>query len=301
MIGSIEMRSLAVGVALVMTLCLFPKEKSYGQLVAGEPAPAFSLKSTKGISHEIAELTQRPLNILFFFDADSKSSRESLAALVGILNEYQTEGLAVWGITQSSKEAVQNLKIQIPVLLDDSDVNHLYHADFLLPAFYVIGPDLKIIDVYQGGGKTTEIQLRSLLRDKLISPEQKEKLFQQHKLSGIQAFRDKQYELAYRELDHALSLRKDRECHLYLSYTLIELKQETKIEAALEDGIRVYADDVRFYQIYVRYLLAHDQTQKALNVLEAALNVKPDDMNLRYLKDFALLSLQESGPSSKDQ
>lgn len=295
------MRSFAVSIALVIILCMFPTEKTYCQLMVGEQAPAFSLKSTEGKSHEIAELAQRPLNILFFFDAESKSSRESLAVLVRILNEYQTEDLAIWGVTQSSKAAIQNLGVQIPVFLDTSDVSHLYQAEFILPTFYVLGPDLKIIYIYQGGGKTTEILLRKLLAGKLTSPNQKEELFQQHKNAGIQAFRDKRYELAYRELDNALSLKMNRECYLYLAYTLIELKQETKIEATLENGIRLYPDDVRFYQIYGRYLLAHDQTQKAITVLEAALKVNPDDMNLRYLKDFALLSNQQDKPLPTDQ
>ena len=85
--------------------------------------------------------------------------------------------MAVWGITRSSREAAveftNQANLTFPVLLDASDVSDLYQARLILPTVCILGPELKALDYFQGGGKTTEIMLvrlaeRTLQRKKTM-------------------------------------------------------------------------------------------------------------------------------------
>ncbi|MBI5895017.1 MAG: tetratricopeptide repeat protein [Desulfobacterales bacterium] len=145
----------------------------HGQMKAGEAAPLFVLKSSQGKSFELASMQEQPMLILYFFDVASRPSQEGLLSLDKLAKKYKDAELAVWGITRSDAGQVSQFLSQtqlgFPVLIDDGKVADQYAARIILPTACIVGPDLKLLDYFQGGGKTTESLLVTLAERKLQS------------------------------------------------------------------------------------------------------------------------------------
>ena len=148
---------------LMATGILFGNKVCYGQMISGQGAPVFSTQDLKGQTLDLSQMKGRPMGILYFFDVDSRPSQEGLLSLNQLAKQYKEADLVVWAITVSQKEKVDRFMastgITFPVLLDRSNISDLYQARFILPTVCIIGPNLKILDYYQGGGKTTETML----------------------------------------------------------------------------------------------------------------------------------------------
>ncbi len=151
---------------------------SHGQPTTGQPAPSFTLQDTAGTSFDLSQIADNNLIILYFFDADSRPSQEGLLNLDQLRKQYKDADLTVWGITLSPPEKTEKflnlIKPDFPVLLDSGKVSAAYQASLVLPSVCIIGPGLKVLDYFQGGGKTTEIMLmrvaeRQLQRRQTIS------------------------------------------------------------------------------------------------------------------------------------
>jgi tetratricopeptide (TPR) repeat protein len=144
---------------------------SYGQLTSGQSAPRFSLEDLKGKRHDLSQMQDQPMLILYFFDIESRPSQEGLLTLNELAERYRDIELAVWAITVSSKEKVDEFmtrtKLHFPVLLDRSGVSNFYYAQVILPTVCTLGPGLKVLDYFQGGGKTTEMMLVRLAEREL--------------------------------------------------------------------------------------------------------------------------------------
>ena len=129
----------------------------------GRPGPDFTLNDTKGNPFVLSALANHQMAVLYFFDAASRPSQEGLAYLDSLKKRFSDNNLVVWAITMSPTDAVARYINQaaptFPVLLDPGAVSDLYAAKAILPTVYVTGPDHKVLDVFQGGGKTTEILL----------------------------------------------------------------------------------------------------------------------------------------------
>jgi tetratricopeptide (TPR) repeat protein len=71
--------------------------------------------------------------------------------------------MTVWAITLSPREKVakfvESSGLLFPALLDIAKVSDLYQARQILPTVCIIGQGLKVLDSFQGGGKTTETML----------------------------------------------------------------------------------------------------------------------------------------------
>lgn len=136
---------------------------SLAQVKPGQKAPTFALKDLKGRTHDLARVKDRPLTVLYFFDGESRPSQEGLISLNGIFALHKGSGLSVWAITNTPRAKVEGFAkasgLLFPVLLDASDVGVLYKARAILPTVVVVGPGLKVLDLFQGGGKTTETML----------------------------------------------------------------------------------------------------------------------------------------------
>jgi tetratricopeptide (TPR) repeat protein len=145
--------------------------ESHAQLKSGQEAPLFALKSSQGESYELAQMKDQPMVILYFFDVDSSSSQEGLLHLDKLAKQYKDADLVVWGVTRSGQGGVKGFlnktKLTFPVLLDNGKVSDIYSARLILPTVCIIGPDLKLLDYFQGGGKTTENMLVTLAQRKL--------------------------------------------------------------------------------------------------------------------------------------
>ncbi len=157
------MKKLYLIVLMVSVILLTWAVSGHGQPVTGDIAPAFTLEDISGKKLDLAEMNEQPMLILYFFDAESKPSQQGLLDIDQLVKQYREANIAVWGITMSPKETANSFfevtKPGFPVLLDDSAVSDLYSAKLVLPTICVLGPNLKVLDYFQGGGKTTEIML----------------------------------------------------------------------------------------------------------------------------------------------
>jgi tetratricopeptide (TPR) repeat protein/peroxiredoxin len=141
------------------------------QISPGDLAPNFSLEDLSGQVRDLSQMRERPMIILYFFDVDSRPSQEGLLSLDKLAQEYKRTDLTVWAITRSSKAKVVDFttgtSLTFPVLLDSAGVSDLYEARFILPTVCIIGPGLKVLDYFQGGGKTTQVMLVRLAEREL--------------------------------------------------------------------------------------------------------------------------------------
>jgi tetratricopeptide (TPR) repeat protein len=146
-------------------------EPGYGYLSFGQIAPSFSLKDLKDQTYDLTQMKERPMIVLYFFDVDSKPSKDGLLSLNQLAKQYKGGELTVWAITLSPKEKVSSFvsanRIGFPVLLDKSGISNAYQAHLILPTVCIVGPGLKILNYIQGGGKTSEIMLVSLAEREL--------------------------------------------------------------------------------------------------------------------------------------
>jgi len=149
----------------------------HAQLTSGQIAPVFSLKDFKGNTYDLSRMKDHPMIILYFFDVESRPSQQGLLNIDQLSKQYKDANLMVWGVTRSSADKVNKfittVQPSFPVLMDTSGVSDLYHARLILPTICILGPDLKLLDYFQGGGKTTEVMLlrlaeRELQRNQII-------------------------------------------------------------------------------------------------------------------------------------
>jgi len=156
---------------VVITVGLACMGMGYAGLAAGDPAPGFKLNDINGRSYDLAVIKDQPMVILYFFDVASRSSQEGLLNLDSLAKKYEDADLMVWAIAVSSREKiarfVSRTRPVFPVLLDKGTVSDLYHARQVLPTVCILGPGQKMLDYFQGGGKTTEIMLVRLAERKL--------------------------------------------------------------------------------------------------------------------------------------
>ncbi len=147
----------------ILAMILGGNKIGHCQLSPGQEAPQFSLKDLSGKVHDLSRTKARSMIILYFFDIDSRPSQEGLLSLNRLAKRFKGTDLTVWAITRSSKEKVTRFQARsalvFPVLLDSSDVSDRYGARLVLPTVCIIGPGSKILDHFQGGGKTTQVML----------------------------------------------------------------------------------------------------------------------------------------------
>ncbi|MHC1742533.1 MAG: tetratricopeptide repeat protein [Syntrophobacteraceae bacterium] len=152
----------AVGLAAIL-LVASGSPWAHARPGSGQTAPSFALKDLQGKTHDIASLKARPMTVLYFFDAESKPSQEGLVSLAQVAGRFKDSDLTIWAVTLSPQEKAAEFAgssgLSLPVLLDKGSVSELYDAQAVLPTVCIIGPDLKVLDFVQGGGKSTEIIL----------------------------------------------------------------------------------------------------------------------------------------------
>jgi tetratricopeptide (TPR) repeat protein len=163
--------SLFTYVFVVLAITIVGVGLCFGQLSAGKAVPAFALKDLQGKAYDLSTIKDKPMVIIYFFDVESRPSLEGLLSIDDLSKQYKNDDLMVWGITSSPKEKVANFIARtqptFPVLFDTAGVSDLYQARLILPTICILGPELKMLDFFQGGGKTTEVMLVRLAERKL--------------------------------------------------------------------------------------------------------------------------------------
>lgn len=157
---------------MVVALALFLSSAAtaHAQLMPGQAAPVFALKDINGKLFDLAGVKQQPLTILYFFDITSRPSQEGLFSLNQLARQHKGE-LVVWAVTSSSREKVAQFAssagLVFPIIPSATQAMGLYHAQRVLPTVCIIGPGLRILDYFQGGGKATEAMLVRLAEREL--------------------------------------------------------------------------------------------------------------------------------------
>lgn len=153
-----------MSIMLVSSVC-------HARITSGQTAPVFSLHDINGKSFDLSLMKQKQLTILYFFDIESRPSQEGLLSLQSLMKQYKEADLSVWAITISDKEKVarfaKSTGIGFPILIDNSSVSSLYNAGMILPTVCIIGPGIKVLDYFQGGGKATETMLVKIAETEL--------------------------------------------------------------------------------------------------------------------------------------
>ncbi len=167
---------LIIFTCLMMILGLISAPGAFARLKSGDKAPLFSAKDINGKNFNLGKMEKSPMTILYFFDAQSKSSQEGILTLDKLQKKYKDADMNVLALTASPKEKalefVNKTGICFPVIMDNKGISDTYNARLILPTIYILGPSLKIMDYFQGGGKSTEIMLvrlaeRNLQRKKI--------------------------------------------------------------------------------------------------------------------------------------
>jgi len=138
-------------------LCVFILSIAGAAPKVGEKAPYFELPSLSGKVFKLKDV-DKPFVAVCFFAPFSKASEASLSTLQDLRTKYGDDQLFVLAISKSPRskvaEFVSQKGIKVEVLIDDAGVSKLYGAEFVLPTTYILGPDLKILDIVQGGGES---------------------------------------------------------------------------------------------------------------------------------------------------
>ena len=156
---------------IIVSVAMADMTLGYGQLVSGQNAPTFSLKDLSGQIRDLSQMRDKPLIILYFFDVGSMPSQEGLLSLNQLAKQHKDSPLTVLAITLSSKEKVGEFAarsdLTFPIIQDSLNVSDRYGARLILPTVCIVGPELKVLDYYQGGGKATQAMLVRLAEREL--------------------------------------------------------------------------------------------------------------------------------------
>ncbi|MBT8341059.1 MAG: tetratricopeptide repeat protein [Desulfatitalea sp.] len=150
--------------AMVLAIhSVLPVDNAVCAIQTGKRAPTFALSDIDGHPYKLIEAQGRQMTVLFFFDAQSTSSQGGLLMLDRLLRQYKNSKLTVWGVTQSKSEDVRRFikksDITFPILLDTTGVSKHYDAQLVLPVVCSLGPQLQVLDYFQGGGEHAEAAL----------------------------------------------------------------------------------------------------------------------------------------------
>lgn len=129
-----------------------------------------------------------------------------------------------------------------------------------------------------------------------VSSRNKKGNFETLKTRGIDAFKNKAYTRAEKDLKDALSQKPDRNVYLYLIYTQMRLFKENELLKTLEMSVRAFPNEVRFHRLYVKYLTDLGENEKALQKVTEGLKQHPDDLQLKMLQE-----LLQNKPKGKEK
>ena len=143
----------------------------FAQPGIGNDAPSFTLADLHGKAHQLSDYKEKT-TIVYFFDAESRSSREGLASIDQLVRKFPEAGLQALAISTSPNAKIKEFSAQLrpsfPVLVDPGKVSDLYAARMILPTVYILDSALKVLDIIQGGGKSTEVMLTRLAERELL-------------------------------------------------------------------------------------------------------------------------------------
>lgn len=94
-------RPFAVAIFPFVLLCFATFAPIANALSAEKTAAPFTLKDLDGHPHTLGEVCGRQMVVIYFFDADSRSSHEGLLALNKLQKKSSDKSLKIWAVTRS--------------------------------------------------------------------------------------------------------------------------------------------------------------------------------------------------------
>jgi len=115
-------------------------------IVAGNPAPNFSLKSLGAKEFSLASALKKGPVVLAFFKVSCPVCKFTLPFLERLYQRYKSDSVTFLGISQdnasASRDFAQSFGVSFPILLDDASytVSNAYGLS-MVPTVLVIDPD----------------------------------------------------------------------------------------------------------------------------------------------------------------
>jgi len=119
----------------------------------GQNAPDFALTDTGGQKASLSDFKGKAV-ILNFFASWCPPCRAEIPDFIELQKAYGDKGFTFIGVSltdaQDSKNFVETMGINYPVMVDDGKVSTLYGPVRSIPTTYVIGKDSKVVKMYIG-------------------------------------------------------------------------------------------------------------------------------------------------------
>ena len=115
-------------------------------IVAGNPAPNFSLKSLDGQESSLAGALKKGPVVLAFFKVSCPVCKFTFPFLERLYQRYKSDNFTFLGISQdnisASRDFAQDFSVTFPILIDDASytVSNAYGLT-MVPTVFLIEPD----------------------------------------------------------------------------------------------------------------------------------------------------------------
>jgi tetratricopeptide (TPR) repeat protein len=140
-------------ITIIVCTCWMPT-MGVTEVTTHQRAPLFTLKSATGRVHDLSQLRDDVLTLLYFSNTEAHGHPDLLLTMGELRRRFQTAQFNLWGICNNSEKEVlgwvQRHGIEVPVLVDDGRVSALYNAAMVQPVLVVIGPELHLWERLQG-------------------------------------------------------------------------------------------------------------------------------------------------------
>jgi peroxiredoxin len=146
-------------------------EDRMSQIVPGNVAPGFSLKSIEGKEFSLGSALQRGPVVLSFFKVSCPVCKFTFPFLQRIFKQYGSSEVSFIGVSQdnasASRDFAQEFGVTFPILIDETSypVSNAYHLTSV-PTFFLINPDGKVQVASEGFGKAEIEAIADMLADR---------------------------------------------------------------------------------------------------------------------------------------
>jgi len=142
----------------------------------GKSAPLFSLASTDGRNHSLAEGLKHGPVLAAFFKVSCPTCQYTFPFLERIYKQLSSAGAQIWGIAQDgvkdSQRFARDYGVTFPILIDDRPyrISREYGLEYV-PSIFLIAPDGSISIESAGFVKRDLVAVRQSLEETLSAPE----------------------------------------------------------------------------------------------------------------------------------
>ena len=136
--------------------------------VVGDVAPDWTLTDADGVEHSMADYRGR-LVVLDFWATWCPHCKNAMPTMQRLHDEYEDRGVAILGINCRERDKIDPVRFvrdrgfDYPILVDSGTVAPRYRVQSI-PAFFVIGPDGRLLYRSSGFGATQEQKLEQYVR-----------------------------------------------------------------------------------------------------------------------------------------